>query len=344
MRRALAVFILILLVPLSVVVLLAHAVNTSVLNPQFLKRTLAQEHVYDVALAESQRRLATIPIDHSLLTGADVTTLIPKVISAPWLQQTVETVIDAASVWLEQPSGTFPALTLDLREPKQELSAELGRLVDERFDALPVCERRIPEAGELCQPADATQDQLRAQREQLRGNFANLLRTVPDTLDLAAIQGAQLPRGTIQPDGQPSPTVPQVDENLQSVKAAYQQFRRGLMIATGVLAALLIVYILLILRGPKRTLRWIGAAALALAVLPLAIVLASAPVVTDVLLPKLQLPPDFAPIRPAVFALIEDVRAGLMNPLLVWGIAMVVLGTGSLVAATIFGRRRTPAR
>lgn len=341
MRSALAVFILILLALLSVVVLLAHAVNGTFLNPQFLKRTLAQERLYDVALAEGQRRLATTPIDHPLLAGADVSTLVPKVVSAPWLQQTVETVIDAAAVWLKQPPGTFPALALDLREPKQQLSAELGRLVDERFDALPVCERRIPEEGELCRPVDATQDQLRAQREELRANFANFLRTVPDTVDLAALQGAQLPGGPTQPGGQPSPTVPQVDENLENVKAAYQQFRGGLLIATGVLAALLIVYILLILRGLKRTLRWVGAAALALAVLPLAIALASAPVVTDVLLPKLQLPPDFAAARPTVVALIDDVQAGLVLPFWIAGVGLLVLGVGALVVAPRLESKRS---
>ncbi len=347
MRTFLAIMLLVVLIPTVFVVALVTSIQTNLLQASFFKGILAHERVYDLAFQEADRRILAFSLaDNPIVTGADVQTLVPKIIAKPWLQMTVEGVLDQFFAWLRDPSDQPLRLLVDLRDPKERIVREAEPLFVAKLAAIPVCTTRESKEGALCRPAALTLDAYRQQLLHAGFDIPGLVKQLSDTVDVAQPEKIQLFATAGLPGQQPASSSPeeqtppgpssakgQNNFSIERMKQGYQMLPRIIGYAWLAVAVLVLLYFLLILRGLRRTVRWVGVLFVCVGVLPLATALASRPVLNRLIEPNLRLTGDAAQFAPTVFDAIEYARGTLFGPLLVGGLALVVLGTADIVVS-----------
>lgn len=345
MRSVLAIFLLVVLVPAFFIVFLVTSVRVNLLQATFLKTTLAKERVYTLVLQAAQDKLGEFRLEENpFLKPEDLRTILARVITEGWLQVTVEQTLDRAFAWFNDPSPAPLTLPIDLRDPKQRLTAELSQLLDQQLATFPTCPPNSKE-GELCRPANISDEQIREMIKQSGFEPAELLKQLPDTLDLTKPHETQfsLNDETNKPDKQPEKQKDPDEDllpKLQRLKGIYHQGLSILRFSYFVLGALIAGYIALVIRGIRRTVRWLGALLVTLGVAPLAAALASQPLLRQYLIPQLRFPDELATFAPAVFGAIFDVQRAIFQPLLMWGMILVSIGAAGIVASFFLPKRQ----
>lgn len=367
MRSALAIFLLVILVPVFLVVSLVTSVKTNLVRADFFKDALARERIYDLAFEEADRRLAELPLEgNPLIQSAEVQTLIPKIITKSWLRSTVESVIDQGFGWLNDPRERPLKILVDTRELKRRILSEGQPFIDAKIAGVPVCARREPAEGEFCRPAAVTPEQYREQMAHAGFDLAKVITPMADSIDVAHPQDIQLlspeaqtlidaneasaPSEKPQPaaaqqEGTPNKTEPPAasadrEENFSANKfhANYRLFLRILAFAWLGIGVLMAAYLLLVWRGLRRTVRWAGILLFSVGLLPLAAAIASQPVVQQGVLPRVRLEGDVSRFMPPALDFIELVRATIFTPLLILGLILVSVGLAGIVGSFFLPR------
>lgn len=354
MRTFLALMLLVVLIPTVFVVALSTSIHQNLLQPSFFKSVLDRERVYDLAFQEADRRILAFSLaDNPFVTQADAQSLVPKIITKPWLQMTVEGVLDQFFAWLRDPSDQPLRLLVDLRDPKERIVREAEPLFAAKLTAVPVCKTLVPKEGELCRPAALTLDAYRQQLLHAGFDIPGLVKQLADTVDIAQPHDIQLFASAGLAKQQPAspspeePTSPVASSpngpdnfSIERVKQGYQMFPRVIGYAWLAAAVLVLLYLLLVLRGLRRTVRWVGVLFVVVGVLPLATAVASRPVFDRLITPNLRLAGETAQFAPTVLGVIESARSALFGPLLIGGLVLVVLGTADIVVSFFLPRAR----
>ncbi len=337
MRNAISIFLIIILVPATVVMLLLSSIKANLITPKFLKQELAGQNVYALATKQIDDQILKLKLDPQYpITHAEIAELAHAVLTETWLRQNVESLLDQFFSWLNQPSGVALALTVDLRQPKTELFQGVDNLLATKLPQIQPCPKtrrnQQPEEG-ICNFAGMTVGQVKTELGHMGLDLPTMQQKLPDTLDvlhpdLSAVFG--------QPDAskQDSTQTQKVTDDLERAKAIYHQalqyYRYGLM----GFALLVLVYLAVNIKGWRRPVRWTGILALSVGLLPLAVGIASRPLLETFVVPNLHFDPGLPAEVPAMaLGAMRDVEQALLSPLLLAGIMLVVAGLGAIIVA-----------
>lgn len=360
MRTAGSIFLLIILVPTSIVVFFVFSLKTNVLTATYLKQELARLDVYTIVEENVAEQIGKVKLENVPIDGADLQALASRVLPAAWLQQNVEGTLDRLFAWFNGPDGTTLSLPIDVRGPKAELIPGVDALIAAALPRLPEC-TKLQKEGELCRMPNMTVEQLKDLLRQGGIDLAAITSQLPDSIDLINPVLPKIALGN-QAEGQSknaqeaqekpaADTIQQVEkppeENGESLQQKSQEiveklttakaiYHRGLQYWQYVLiayAVLLLGFLAINSKGWHRLTRWTGILALSIGVLPLAISVASAWVMEKELLPKIVLnnvPPE---VQTAVPTLIRDTQHALFFPVLVLSAIFVILGLAAIIGA-----------
>ncbi len=365
MRTAGSILLLIILVPASVVVFFVYSMTTNVLTAAFFKDELVRQRVYDLAREQLAIQIGKINLVGMPVTAEELQHLAQRALPAAWLQQNVESTLDRAFAWLNGPEGTALALPINFAAPKAELAAGVDALLISTFPRLPVCAAGNP--GTLCRVQGMTVDALKDMLRQQGIDLHAIIGQLPDSFDLAnpvlpAIalgdqhqQTAESGELTVEKDEQAQDRLPagqeqtteqsiqNVVKNLEQAKAQYHIGVRIWRSALVAYAVLILGFLVLNVRGWRRFLRWAGILAVTVSVLPLAMSIASKPILERAILPNLvltQMPPE---VQAAIPVALRDVQHALFFPILIFSACLVALGVGAVIGAQFLPRQPSKA-
>lgn len=339
MRSAISILLMIILVLLTPVLFLVTSLRFNVLTAQFIKQELARENVYALATSQIDTQIEKIALNPQYpVTHDEIAALAHDVISESWLRQNVEGVLDASESWLQAPVGTPLKLLIDLSQPKQRLTAGLETFLSEKLTQMKPCpeKRRPKEEQGICQFAGMTLDQVKEQLGDMGMNPDLIAKLIPDTLDL------------LNPDlsslfGKPDPTdansaqakTDEIARRVSQFKAQYVQVLSLHGLALMIYGLFIMLYLAINApRGWRRLTRWGGILLLSLGLFPLAMAVASSPLIESQLLPKIHLDPKLpTELSSMVPALIWGTRSALFTSLLFVGASLVVLGLAGIIGA-----------
>lgn len=359
MRTAASIFLLIVLVPFTLVVFLVSAVKANVLTAEFIKHELAARQVYTIAEDQASQRIATMKFENLPINAADLQTLVSRVLPASWLQMNIEGTFDRAFVWFNGPSDATLALPIDLRGPKSELLPGVDALIAEAIPRLPACQRRQKE-GELCRTPGMTVAQVKDLLKQGGIDLATVTTQLPDAIDLANPVLPTIKLGnavdqkketTPKQDNKPEEKtsvpdqVKQVVAQMTDAKKTYHQvlgYWDDALIAFGVLV---LGYLAINAKGWRRITRWTGILTLTLGFLPLVVSVASKIVMERYLLPSMHFTSSVpVEVQTAVPAAIRDFQHALFSTTLLVSAVMVGFGIAAIVGAHFIPARTSAAK
>lgn len=338
MRSAISILLIIILVLLTPVLFLVTSLRFNVLTAQFIKQELARENVYALATSQIDTQIEKIDLDPQYpVTHDEIAALAHDVLAESWLQQNIEGLLDGAEGWLRAPAGTSLRLLVDLSQPKQRLTSGLDAFLSSKLAQLQPCDKRRPKEEQgICQFAGMTLPEVKEQLGRMGMNPDLIAKLIPDTLDL------------LNPDlsslfGQPDPAdansaqakASEITLGLNQFKERYQQVLSLHGLALMIYGLLIVFYLAINApRGWRRLTRWGGVLLLSLGLFPLAMALASSPIIESLLLPKIRLDPTLpTELSSMVPALIWGTRSALFTSLLFVGASLVVLGLAGILGA-----------
>ncbi len=319
----------ILLLPLFCIMgfgfMVGSTLNGTVLRGPFLARELERAKVYDAAVDELAQRvdesLALTP-DHG--TSVDLAPVVQSVVTEDWLQRETERNLDRLDDWLNQ-DGTLE-LTLDLTDRKPALATGLEVMLNGVFDRLPACAGEpaasIHSISEACVPTGMNREAFRAYLAEQQLGSDDLVAGLPDTIDLLQLDASLGPFAE-QLGGKIPST--RVAEALGQFRDGVATFRSALILLAVLTAGFGAGLLVLVARGLRSTLRWLGGIAAAVAALPLfagfaGLAVASSTITTNVtssgLTPASQV---------ALETLIRGVLRAQFTPLLAFGAGAVII-------------------
>jgi hypothetical protein len=339
MRNAISILLLLVLFILTPVLFVVTSARLNVLTSEFVKQELVKLDIYGLATSRIDTEIQRIVIDPKYpITHAELAELAHSVLSEEWLQSTVEGTLDRVDDWLNSKPGTVLSIPIDLREPKQQLTAGIDTLLTTKLPQIEPCpNKRIPKQEQgICQFAGMTLPQLKEElgHQGLNPDLINEL--LPDTLDLLNPDLSKIvgPNDASDPNSAAVKSQ-EIIERLDQAKARYQRVVFLLNLALVIYALLVLLFVALHAnRGWHHFTRWSGVLFLTIGVLPLALAVASGPVIERQVLPKLHFdaktPVELTRAAPQ---LIRDTRSALLTPLLIVGGSLVVLGLTGIVGA-----------
>lgn len=348
MRTAASIFLLIVLVPFTLVVFLVSAVKANVLTAEFVKHEFATQKVYTIAEDQASQQIAKMKFENLPINAADLQTLVSRVLPASWLQMNIEGTLDRAFAWFNGPSDATLALPIDLRGPKSELLPGVDALIAGAIPRLPVCQRRQKE-GELCRTPGMTVAQVKDSLKQGGIDLATVTTQLPDAIDLANPVLPTIKLGDAVQDDQPqqkesvSDQAKKIVTQMTDAKKTYHQvlgYWDDALIAYGVLV---LGYLAINAKGWRRITRWTGILTLTLGFLPLVVSVASK-VVMEKLLPSMHFTSSVpVAVQTAVPAAIRDFQHALFSTTLLVSAVMVGFGIAAIVGAHFIPVRTSAA-
>ncbi len=338
-RNASSIFLILSLVLVTPALLLVTSIKTNLITSRFFKQELSGRRAYAIAVSQLSQSILDVKLDPNLpLAGADLERLAARVITATWLQSSVESVIDRAFAWFNGPTGMVLSVPIDFRQPKRELISGIDDLLAETIPLLPECSKNVAR-DRFCRTAGFDVSQAKALLKQQGIDLAGIEGQLPDTIDLA---NPILPTLALDPapaaEPSSSPALQQkiqpILDQLRQAKIIYRQAVRYLLYAWAITAALVLVYALVNRRSWRRLVRWLGILALSTGVWPLAMSVVSQQLMEQKLLPRLR-PDANLPIyiQALIPAVIRDVQHVLFKPLLITGLIVVAVGLGAVIGA-----------
>lgn len=349
MRTAASIFLLIVLVPFTLVVFLVSAVKANVLTAEFIKHELAAQKVYTIAEDQASQQIAKMKFENLPINAADLQTLVSRVLPASWLQMNIEGTLDRAFAWFNGPSDATLALPIDLRGPKSELLPGVDALIAGAIPRLPACQRRQKE-GELCRTPGMTVTQVKDSLKQGGIDLATVTTQLPDSIDLANPVLPTIKLGDAVQDNksEDKTSVPDQAKNivaqLTDAKKTYHQvlgYWNDALIAFGVLV---LGYLAINANGWRRITRWTGILTLTLGFLPLVVSVASKIVMERYLLPSMHFTSSVpVEVQTAVPAAIRDFQHALFSTTLLVSAVMVGFGIAAIVGAHFIPAREPVA-
>jgi len=161
--KALSIIILIIIFPLFFVAIFGLALKFTVQKPGFIKKELSDQKAYDkisanmpevVNLFGENKDNGETPI----LTNAEIGSLLQKTLTADLLKQNTEMFLDGTT-------GKQGGVAL-----QTQVTDNINKLIEEKFNALPVCTSE-GEGGDMsCRPPGVTFQQVLAQLPTQQGD------------------------------------------------------------------------------------------------------------------------------------------------------------------------------
>ena len=265
-RKALAALLGIVFFVLFPVGLLALAVQSTFLSPDFYKSQLAKNDVYAQAyllaweaIGESNDFSRQLP-----LSSAEVEQVIRDVLPRDYLQRQTELAIDAVFAWLGS-SDPMPQVSISLGEVKTRVPTALAAAAERKLASIPPCAPGAqPKLDGLpdCLPSGIGVGDLRAQvRAEVQRAGQQIAGQLPDTVSLSEVIGRGSREGA------------QIEDNLDAMKQAVADYRMASQMLYAALIVLLL-FIAVLTYGPGgSSLNWVGAILLICAVVTLAMLL-----------------------------------------------------------------------
>lgn len=334
MRNAVSILLIFILAILTPVFLIINSVKSNLLTSRFLKQELTRQNLYALATKQIDEQILKLKIDPQYpITHAEIMDVVHSAFTEAWLRQNVENQLDGFFSWLNQPNSVALNLTVDLRQPKTELFQGVDNLLATKLPQIQPCPKsrsgQRPEG--ICNFAGMTVVQIKTELAHSGFDLLTMQQRLPDTLDLlhpdlSAVFG---PPDAAKPD-----STPKFLSDLERVKTIYRQALQYYRYALMGLGLLVILYLAVNIKGWRRLVRWTGILALSVGVLPLALGIASRPVVQQQVIPSLRLDPKLPiELQRAIPAAILDVQQALFSPLWLAGMILVVTGLGAIIGA-----------
>ncbi|MBI3115251.1 MAG: hypothetical protein HYZ09_02015 [Candidatus Kerfeldbacteria bacterium] len=342
MRSAFAILLIPILMVSSFVLLLLRAVDTSVLDGDFMAETLRKNdpHAMLRAIARQQIDQAELPIPY--VTKQELFDLLVATIRAPWLNEQLGVAIHALRDWFDAPVGSPLSLAVDLRDPKEHLTTNLTAFIERKAAALPACTPTTPE-GELCLPPGTTSKEFVASLSDQGLDLAKLIESLPNTIDLA--RPTEQLQAFVRGEGARPNEFPDLTEQLRPAQEAFQRAHRIIGGAWLMLAGLFALELALTARGRQRFLAWLGVVLVCVSVLPLVAGLLSPWAYQTFVVQNLHVGPE-APVELQDFVVrfLEDVRQAIFGSLLLWGALAGIVGLALIIDAKVLMHPRSARR
>lgn len=136
-----------LLITLSILIV-GFATELTLFNPNYYKSALVKANIYSKAIELAPQAISDavkqnnsqLPLDQQVLT-----TIINKTISAQWLQQNSENIIDQFFNYLYGKNAQFSAV-VDLSNIKPNLATNLNQALSDQYNKLPQCSKAQEQA------------------------------------------------------------------------------------------------------------------------------------------------------------------------------------------------------
>ncbi len=335
MRNAISILLIVILVIATPVMLLVTSIKQNVVTAKFVKHELATQNAYGLAVDQINQQIGNVKNGGDVpITAADLQALASRVITTAWLQQSVEESLDRIFAWFKSPDGTALSLPVDFTQPKAQLNQGIDDLLTSKIATLPECPKKGT-SEKLCRTGNFGLPQFKEKLKENGFDLAALQTQLPDTIDLTH---PVLPTIATDKSSSPQPDVQQkvqpILDHLTKAKTTYHQVLKYYLYAVLAYGILVLGYVGLNIRGWRRLTRWLGILFLSIGVLPLAIGLASRPVVDSQIIPHINLDASVpAAIRVAVPNLIHDVQHALFTMIIIIGATLVLLGLGAVIGA-----------
>ena len=339
MRNAVSILLMLILVILTPVLFIVTSVRLNILTANFIKHELASLDIYGVARTAIDEQINKIKLDpQTPITNAEIVNLAHGVITDTWLRQNLENTLDRTEGWLKAPAGAVLSLTIDLRQPKASLTSGINALLTAKLPTIQPCpDKRRPKANQgVCQFAGLTLAQAKEQLGKANLNPDTISQKLPDQLDLLNPDLSAITGQTNATEANSLTAKTQATKKtLEQIKARYQQVIFLMDMALVIYGLLVTLYLAInASRGWHRLVRWGGVIFFTIGWLPLAIAIASGPLIQKFVIPKIQINKSLsADLTHLVRQLITDTNSALFMFILIISGAMVMVGLAGLVSA-----------
>lgn len=340
MRTACSTFLIILLIPATLLLFLVLSLRMNVLTPEFLKHELSARGAYVIALHQIDSALMNVQLDaHLPLTNTDLENLTKRVVTPLWLQGSVEGVIDHSFAWLKSPLDIPLSLPIDLHEPKTALFSGIDTLIEEKIKNLPECSKS-GQSAQLCKTPGLTPAHL---KEMIKSGGIDLVKIksqFPETFDLAnpvlpvIAFGDTTAKEIAANQAALTQQVTEITGRANEAKTHYHDFLRYALFALAVYALIVLCYALLNSSSWYRFLQSTGILFTTIGILPTIVGALSTQIMERVLLPNLNLDPNLpSDVQNVIPLFIRDIEHALFSPILLTGILLLVVGFILIVSA-----------
>ncbi|MBI3956625.1 MAG: hypothetical protein HY340_01410 [Candidatus Kerfeldbacteria bacterium] len=339
MRRFCSILLLVILALVSIVFFVVTSVKMNLLTPRFLKNVLDGRGVFTLALQQADLQIERINLDPQIpITHAEISSLAREIVTEQWLQQNAEGLIDAFASWLETPPGTPLVLPVELGEVRDRLASALDAFLTRKLPELKPCpnSRTAKEEQGICRFAGLSVAQAKEQLAHAGLDINAFEKLIPDRIDLirpdlTAITG---PADPSNPEGAVQKSA-KIEAQLEKAKSVYHQALQYFRYAWAGYGLLVALYLVLNGTGGwRRLVRWAGILLLSVSILPLAIAIASTPVMQQLLLPMIKLPDTFpVAVQSEMIAVVKDIRRAIFSPLFFTMIFLVASGLVGIIGA-----------
>jgi hypothetical protein len=343
MRTTLALLIVALLIPAVLISITLTAVSITV-TPSgilgILHRADAGKLTQDALVATIRTSDIRALTERFGISKDALVTLAPDILPADQLTVWMDSAVPQIFAWLNG-SASNPSIILDTSAEKVNLGQVLTLYLDRIADSMPVCpvdrstidrSRALP----LCRPANLSPMELRNQVSGPNGTVANLLTSIPNSVDLMNLAPAA---AAVTGKAPRIATLTNTPE-LERIRGYYRALHRAVPFAWAVVVVLLLLLTSL-KHYPQRSLfRWLGIALFAAGILPavLGTVLVFGAALS-LLPPTTDMPPEVAH---AITVLAQTFADAVGRLPLALGAAFLLAGTALFTVSVLHHHPTTP--
>ncbi|MCL5795285.1 MAG: hypothetical protein M1338_02920 [Patescibacteria group bacterium] len=249
-RKSVAVFLIILFVPIFILTVIGWSLKSTVLNPNHLSKQLDKNNIYDQVLNSAPKiLLQTLSQGKDQpqqlpLNEQDIANAVKESVTRDWLKINAQLVISEVLNYLNGKSNQIQA-TIDLKQIKSGLEKFQITLLKAQVSTLPECtsSTQTNNNNDLnCRPKNMSVDQLLVEiNKNPESKQENLASGIPDTWNIGTI---------LNPQNGPSTLTP--------IRQFISFFNIGWIAAAITSAVLFILIALLIFKPLPSLLRWLA--------------------------------------------------------------------------------------
>lgn len=319
--------------------LLVQSIRFNLVTAEFFKQEISGHQAYPLVYTQIDQQIEKLQIDPQYpITQAEIKNLVHGVFTETWLRRNVEGSLDTFFTWLNGPSRKPLTIPIDVRQPKRQVITRVDALLAEKLPQLQPCpdKKRPPAEQGLCQFAGKSVAQVKEDLKHAGVDVASIPTLLPDTFDLvnpdvSMITGQKNSTDQNSAEGKAR----QIKDRLSQAKAEYQRAIFLLNLSLIIYGLLIALYLAInFRRGWLGLTRWSGVLLVTLAILPLAVSVASDPILEQQLIPRIHFNPN-TPVELKTLApeLVRDIRSAVFTPVLIMSLAAFTLGLSGIIGA-----------
>ncbi len=238
MKRFLIWTISIIIIPATVLLIIAYTINAKITDPTLLKRLISQENTYSKIVNEIPKYLGKDLDSVVTLSDSEKARVVQSAINQSFFENSTSQSIDEYLLWIK--GKNIKSISIDLSKPKEQAIQELTSIYKEKYALLPECS-----SGELLLNKIQSESIFPTCRISSDRQFESIYKT----FDPATIPNTELQNISDKIE------IPLAENQIPSL---YQNIKFFLLIIALVDLALIIIALALAVK-PKNILRFLSA-------------------------------------------------------------------------------------